>query len=119
MVNAHPPEDVLTPDEHIIGQELIQFDNPQRIFPAKSNIKLIHSLMMSNNQGERWATVTLTNQSQGRRTLDHKQLLAVFADGSRHFAAPFVVDFEAKQTLTHIVKFGHHKFPIIRLVTRQ
>jgi len=73
---------------------------------------------MSNLKGERWATITVTNQAHGRRTLNQDQVLALFADGTRHFPLNFTQEFKAQQTVSLLVNFGVNKFPILKIMTR-
>jgi len=65
LTNAHTENDTLIPDETIVGSELIEFPNDSNIVPDKSQFQLIHSIIMSNNEGERWATITVLNNAQG------------------------------------------------------
>ena len=72
-------------DQSIVNSQVIQFRNDDRIYPEKSQFEIIHALTMSNEQGERWATITLQNMAGGRRILESNHLLALFADGKRVF----------------------------------
>jgi len=109
---------VLTPDESIIGGDLIEFPNDSRIYPDKSDFKILNSIIMSNLKGERWATITVTNQAQGKRTLNQDQVLALFADGTRRFPLTFTQEFKSEQTVSLIINFGTNKFPILKIMTR-
>ena len=109
---------VLTPDETIIGSELIEFPNESRIYPNISDFKLLSSIKMSNLKGERWATITVRNEAHGKRTLTQDHILALFADGSRNFPLSFEQEFKSQQTISLLVNFGVNKFPILKITTR-
>ena len=109
---------VLTPDEAIIGSKLIEFPNESRIYPNKSDFKLLNSIIMSNLKGERWATITLRNEAHGKRTFNQDEVLALFADGSRQFPLSFEQDFKSQQTISLLVNFGTNQFPILKITTR-
>jgi len=114
----NPENNVLTPDEAIIGSELIEFPNESRIYPNISDFKLLNSIIMSNMKGERWATITVKNEAHGKRTFNQDQVLALFADGSRHFPLSFTQEFKSQQTISILVNFGVHQFPILKITTR-
>ena len=115
---ANVESEVLTPDKTIIGGELIQFPNDSHTLPDKSDFKLLNSIIMSNLKGERWATITVKNLAQGRRTLNQDQVLALFADGTRRFPLSFTQEFKSEQTTSLIINFGTSKFPILKIMTR-
>lgn len=111
--------DVLTIDRTVINSSQLQFPNEDRIYPRESNFEVIHYVLMSSLEGERWATVTLKNQADGRREFNSKQLMALFADGNRkvpHFKKQV---FDGHQTLTLSLNFGVSKFPLIEIYTRE
>jgi hypothetical protein len=72
---------------------------------------------MSNDLGERWAVITLTNTSSGSRILEHEHLMALFADGKRKSSLAFKVSFEGQETQSVTVSFGENKFPILSIST--
>lgn len=115
---ADQESNVLTPDETILGSELIDFPNDSHIFADKSEFRLLHTIIMSNTKGERWATVTVTNKASGRRSFHQDQILALLADGSRRFPLSFSRDFKSGETASVLVNFGPSQFPILRIMTR-
>lgn len=88
-------------------------DDPKQI--KRHDFKVLDYALMSNEQGERWATVTFENTSSGLRLLANEYLLAEFADGSQRFAVNLDGKVESGQILTRTVFFGYHRFPILRL----
>jgi hypothetical protein len=70
---------------------------------------------MSNEIGERWSVITLTNLSTGNRNLEHEYLIALFADGNRTNPLEYKLNFEGKETQTITVSFGEHQFPILSI----
>ncbi|WP_444994018.1 hypothetical protein [Aliikangiella sp. IMCC44359] len=108
----------LTPDKTITGSELIAFPNDDKIRPDKSDFSIIHSVIMSNDKGERWATITIENQSVGRRLLNGRHLMALFADGKRLFPQSVDYDFKSREIMSITVYFGKSKYPILHISTR-
>lgn len=119
IINAHESEAILLPDETIIGAELITFPNDDKVRPEKSDFKLLHQVIMSNNHGERWATITLNNTAHGKRIFQSKNILALFADGSRRFPLNYEQEFKAQQVLSLTLNFGFSQFPIVRIIARE
>ncbi|MCW8877542.1 MAG: hypothetical protein OQK51_10840 [Kangiellaceae bacterium] len=105
-------------DQTIVNSQIIQFRNDDKVYPEKSQFEIIHALTMSNEQGERWATITFQNKAGGRRILESDHLLALFADGKRVFPRMEDEIFERKEIRSITVPFGNSKFPILTLVTR-
>ena len=60
----------------------------------------------------------MTNQSSGRRELEAKHLVALFADGSRHNPTEFKRTFKGNETQSITLNFGESKFPILSIYTR-
>ena len=115
---ADQEREVLTPDETILGSELIDFPNDSNIFADKSDFHLLHTIIMSNAKGERWATITISNKASGRRSFHQDQLLALLADGSRRFPLSFSREFKSGETASVLVNFGPSQFPILKIMTR-
>ncbi|MBQ0753876.1 MAG: hypothetical protein KBT87_04860 [Gammaproteobacteria bacterium] len=88
-------------------------DNPKQV--KRHDFEVVDYALMSNEQGERWATVTFKNTSTGQRLLANEYLLAEFADGTQRFALNLDGKVESGQVLTRTVFFGYHRFPILRL----
>lgn len=88
-------------------------DDPKEI--KRHDFEVVDYALMSNEQGERWATVTFKNTSSGQRLLANEYLLAEFADGIQRFALNLDGKVESGQVLTRTVFFGYHRFPILRL----
>lgn len=105
-------------DQNIPSTEIINFPNDERIQPDRSGFEILHAITMSNEQGERWATLTIKNNSFGRRTINREHVLALFADGSRKFPLSIDYSFDGKEVASITVTFGCSKFPILKLSTR-
>lgn len=113
------------------GNEALSVETPlpsnlQLAFPNESNIQpeespfVVESVVpMSNELGERWAVVTLRNSVSGRRTLNHKHLMALVADGTRLHPEPFTQSFLANESLSIVVNFGLRKFPLLDVYSRE
>ena len=70
---------------------------------------------MSNNNGERWAIVTVENRSTGRRFFRNENIVATFANGKQSKAIGLDESIEGGERLTKAIFFGFHKFPIVRV----
>ena len=104
---------VLNVDRAIPNSMQLSFPNDNNITPKKSDFSIVNYVLMSNEEGERWAVITLTNLASGKRELNQDHLLALFADGSRLTPSEFKLGFNGNQTQSVTVSFAEHKFPIL------
>lgn len=104
---------VLNVDRAIPNSMHLSFPNDNNITPKKSDFSILNYVLMSNEEGERWAVITLTNLASGKRELNQEHLLALFADGSRLTPSDFKLGFNGDQTQSVTVSFAEHKFPIL------
>ena len=109
--------EALTVDRVIANNLELAFPNDKNIQPKASDFELINYVVMSNDLGERWAVITLSNTSSGSRILEHEHLIALFADGKRKSPPAFKVSFEGQETQSITVSFGENKFPILSIST--
>lgn len=117
-ITSFASEDVLTVDRYVKGEIEFAFPNELNVQPALSEFKVEHFVLMSNESGERWAVVTLTNQASGSRNLTNKQLMAQVADGSRISSTEFSQSFKANETLSVTIDFGYSEFPLLSVYSR-
>lgn len=115
---AHSGEEVLSVDRVIPNDIELAFPNESNIQPEQSDFKVNHTVLMSNDSGERWAVVTLTNMATGRRTLTQKHLMAIVADGQRIAPIEFLHSFKANETFSLTINFGESKFPLLSVYSR-
>ncbi|WP_425355970.1 hypothetical protein [Pseudoalteromonas undina] len=104
---------VLNVDRAIPNSMQLSFPNDNNITPKKSDFSIVSYVLMSNEEGERWAVITLTNLASGKRELNQDHLLALFADGSRLTPNEFKLGFNGNQTQSVTVSFAEYKFPIL------
>jgi len=104
---------VLNIDRAIPNSMQLSFPNDNNIAPKKSDFTILNYVLMSNEEGERWAVITLTNLASGKRELNQEHLLALFADGSRQTPSEFKLGFNGNQTQSVTVSFAEYKFPIL------
>ena len=116
---SQEPGEHLILDTHVVNSEVINFPNDDEIYPDKSDFKIIHLVTMSNELGERWATVTINNQSAGRRVFKPAHIMALFADGSRRAPIHKESVFDGHESISMTLFFGQNKFPILSIMTRQ
>ena len=109
--------EALTVDRVIANNLELAFPNDKNVKPKASDFELINYVVMSNDLGERWAVITLSNTSSGRRILEHDHLMALFADGKRKSPPAFNVSFEGHETQSITVSFGENKFPILSIIS--
>ena len=104
--------------ERVVTEELkIAFPNDKNIRAQASDFEIKNYVMMSNEKGERWAVLTLSNTSTGARTLEHGHILATFADGERRHPHEFKLNFQDRETQSITVTFGEYQFPILTINT--
>ncbi len=109
--------DTLTVDRFVSNNLELAFPNDRNITPKSSEFSLLNYVLMSNELGERWAVITLTNTSSGSRVLMHEHLMALFANGKRQAPLAFKLSFEGDETKSITVSFGDSKFPILAINT--
>jgi hypothetical protein len=110
---------VLTIDRMVVGASELNFPNDERIYPKVSYFEILNYVLMSSENGERWATITMKNLATGGRKFDSGQVMALFADGTRKKPAHKKRQFEAGETLSISLSFGVSKFPLLEVYTRQ
>jgi len=115
---AYANEDVLSVDTIVSNSFDLVFPNESNIQPEQSDFKVNNFILMSNEAGERWVVVTMSNTSSGRRSLTHKHLMAIVADGQRIAPIEFIQSFKANETLTLTINFGMSKFPLLSVYSR-
>jgi hypothetical protein len=80
---------------------------------------LLWGSLLSSDTGERWATLTLRNTSDGSRQLASDPIMALFANGKRYNKPSHVKrNFKAGQTLTFSLNFGSNNFPLLEIYAR-
>lgn len=97
------------------GQTL-HCENEGRIEPKESDFTLLDYSIMSSNEGERFALVTLKNESSGHRIFNRKHVVAVFGDCSRAYPVSAMGKLAGGETLTLRVYIGSSRFPILQLL---
>ncbi|MCG8017177.1 MAG: hypothetical protein JAY97_13275 [Candidatus Thiodiazotropha sp. 'RUGA'] len=113
-----PENEVLTLDDPIPGSLYLEFTDADDLLPKIGDFKIISSLFMSNQLGERWATLTILNQSSSQRLLDRHYIVALFADGEKRHPINIEHTFYGKEKITLTINFGKSKFPILRSEVR-
>ena len=103
----------LNVDRAVPNSMHLSFPNDNNITPKKSDFSIANYVLMSNEIGERWAVITLTNLASGKRELNQEHVLALFADGSRLTPSEFKLGFKGNQTQSVTVSFAEHTFPIL------
>jgi hypothetical protein len=115
---SHADEvEVLTVDRVISSKIELAFSNDKGLKAKSSDFKLVNYVTMSNDIGERWAVLTITNTSSGNRMLEQAHLLGLFADGERKAPLELKLNFEGHETQSITVPFGESKFPILSIST--
>lgn len=119
FVLANDNDETLTLDNMVTNSTVFSFKNDKNIRAKTSDFHIVNYLLMSNEQGERWATITLTNMASGHRTLESDHLVALFANGERRFPQMVKLSFSGKETQTLAISFGNDKFPILSISTQE
>jgi hypothetical protein len=107
--------EILSVDRSVPRSINLSFPNDNNIKPKQGDFEIDNYVLMSNELGERWSVITLTNLSAGNRNLEHGHLIALFADGSRTSPLEYKLNFKGKETQSITVSFGEHKFPILSI----
>lgn len=111
-------DDTLSIDKMVPQTEVFAFANDANVQPELGDFEVNNTVLMSNEKGERFAVVTISNLASGRRTITEKHLLALLANGTRIAPEAFQQPMLGQQTLSLTVAFGEHKFPILQVYSR-
>jgi len=111
--------EALSVDRMITKDIELSFPNDDDAKPKAGDFKIINYVLMSNEIGERWAVITLKNESSGTRVFDQEHLMALFADGTRKPPLDYKLNFQGEEIQTITVSFGEHKFPILTIYSNQ
>jgi len=114
-VSLFADKDILTVDSTVGVQA--KFPNDKNIHPGKSQFEILNYVLMSSEEGERWAVVTLKNTSTGSRIFDHSKIMALFANGVRQSPLEHKQTFEGGEEVSITLPFGRSKFPILEVFT--
>lgn len=119
-VNAeiYSQDEILIIDKSIPGLINLEFSNASDLEPKIGVFKVLSSILMSNTTGERWATVTIKNQSSHQRLLDREHIIAIFANGEKRNPIQAKHKFSGAEETTIIFNYGKSKFPILRISIR-
>lgn len=109
----------LSVDRALTKNLLLSFPNEQKITPKDSDFNVVNYVLMSNDEGQRWAVVTLKNTASGSRSFEQNQLLALFANGTRRAPLEYKLNFEGDETQSITLSFGDDKFPILSIYSSQ
>jgi hypothetical protein len=115
---AYSSDEALSIDRVVPNSFDLAFPNDSNIQPEQSDFEISNFALMSNDLGERWAVVTLTNLASGSRSLTNKHLLALVANGQRIAPTEFSQSFKAGETLSLTINFGESKFPLLSVYSR-
>ena len=110
--------EILTIDEPTPKIINLMFPDENNIEPKISEFQLTSSILMSSRTGERWATVTIKNNSSHQRLLDKEHIVATFANGETRNPTQAKLQLTGNEEITIIINFGESKFPILRLSVR-
>ncbi len=108
----------LTIDEPVPKGIILEFDDEDNEEPKVGEFEVLAALMMSNNSGERWATITIYNQSSSQRLFDREHILALFANGEKRHPHKVEYKFNGHEEKTLLLNFGRNKFPILRVYSK-
>ncbi len=112
-------DDALTIDRVVSSDITLAFDNKKNIQPKKSSFMVENYILMSNEAGNRWAVVTLKNQSTGKRIFQSNQLLALFANGDRKSPLSHSEASAAGETKSLTLNFSTSHFPVVEIYSYQ
>ena len=111
--------DALTIDRALPAEMKLSFPNEYNVQPNISDFNVVNYSLMSNKDGERWAVVTVKNESSNNRTLDESHLLGLFANGERAHPLEFKQRVEGESFTSVILEFSEYKFPLLKVYSRR
>lgn len=94
-------------------------ENDNDIFPANNDFDLLNYSIMSSEEGERFAFITLHNTSSGQRIFTQDQLIAILGDCSRKQPLAIEKKFAGDEIISLQVNLGLSRFPVLKLITQR
>lgn len=87
------------------------------VVPRRSDLQLDHYALLASDNGERMATITVTNSAGGQRMFNQEHLVAIMADCSRIYPLSFELTLGAGQQETFQIYFGRRAQPVLQLIS--
>lgn len=87
------------------------------VVPRRSDLVLDHYALLAADNGERVATVTVTNSAGGQRMFNQEHIVAIMADCSRIYPLSFELTLAAGQQETFQIYFGRRAQPVLQLIS--
>lgn len=87
------------------------------VVPRRSDLLLNHYALLASDNGERMATITVTNGAGGQRMFNQEHLVAIMADCSRIYPLSFELTLGAGQQETFQIYFGRRAQPVLQLIS--
>lgn len=87
------------------------------VVPRRSDLQLDHYALLASDNGERVATITLTNAAGGQRMFNQEHIVAIMADCSRIYPLAFELTLAAGQQETVQIYFGRRAQPVLQLIS--
>ena len=92
--------------------------HPQKdVVPRRSDLILDHYALLAADNGERVATITVTNSAGGQRMFNQEHIVAIMADCSRIYPLSFELTLAAGQQETFQIYFGRRAQPVLQLIS--
>lgn len=111
-------QNVISVDRVVPHSVEFAFPNERNVLPELSDFQVKNFVLMSNENGERFAVVTIQNLANGSRTLNHKHLMAQVSNGERIRPLAFEQMFKDNETLSLTIQFGESTFPLLTIYSR-
>jgi hypothetical protein len=118
-VSAYEPD-----RDQVLRFELSPFQNlelncqrDKDVVPRRSDLLLDHYALLASDNGERVATITVTNGAGGQRMFNQEHLVAIMADCSRIYPLSFELTLGAGQQETFQIYFGRRAQPVLQLIS--
>ncbi len=87
------------------------------VVPRRSDLLLDHYALLAADNGERVATITVTNGAGGQRMFNQEHLVAIMADCSRIYPLSFELTLAAGQQETFQIYFGRRAQPVLQIIS--
>ena len=110
------PDEVIHFDSTPFKHVEMNCDNPDKVSPQKNDFELIDYALMSTEQGERFALVTIKNKTNGQRIFKQNQLMAILGNCSFVFPQKFEFTLSGNETTTRKIYFGLLRYPIVKII---
>ncbi len=111
--------DVLHFDNPLVRDSAIRCDLADQASPRKGDFKLLDYVLMSSEDGQRVAIVTIRNSAGGQRIFTDQHVVALLANCQTIHPVPFERTLDVGEEVSIQLSFGYRHYPVMKVLVSQ